>query len=75
MSKMEEDLEQDLQDLQDMSRIFKISKIFRIFLSPSEQDQAIPTYREGRCMAAPVVRDRLIANGSRSGDPHLQRGL
>ena len=26
-------------------------------------------------MAAPVVRDRLIANGSRSGDPALQSGV
>ena len=27
----------------------------------SEQDQAILLYRGGRCMAASVVRDRLIA--------------
>ena len=34
----------------------------------------ILTYRVGRCLAASVVRDRLIANGSRSGDLDLQRG-
>ena len=45
------------------------------FLSPSEQDQAILRYRVGRCMAASVVRDRLIANGSGSGDPALQSGV
>ena len=33
------------------------------FLLRSEQDQAILRYRVGWCMAAPVVRDRLIANG------------
>ena len=58
MSKME----QDFQDFQDSAGFF---------LVPSEQDQAILLYREGRCMAAPVVRDRLIANGSGSGDPDL----
>ena len=41
-------------------------------MSRSEQDQAILRYRKEAM--APVVRDRLIANGSRSGDPHLQRG-
>ena len=49
-------------------------KIHRIFFSPSEQDQAILHYRVGWCLTAPVVRDRLIANGSGLGDPHLQRG-
>ncbi len=58
MSKMAQDF-QDLQDSQD-------------FLSPSEQDLAILLYRVGWCLAAPVVRDRLIANGSRSGDLDLQ---
>ena len=43
-------------------------------MSLSEQDQAILLYRVGRCMAASVVRDRLIANRSRSGDLDLQRG-
>ena len=51
------------------SRIYKICKIQQEFVSRSEQDQAILLYRGGRCMAAPVVRDRLIANGSGSGDP------
>ena len=53
---------QDFQDIQD----------FQDFVSPSEQDLAILLYRVGRCMAAPVVRDRQIANGSRSGDLDLQ---
>ena len=48
MSKMEQDF-QDIQDSQD-------------FFSPSVQDQAILLYRGARCMAAPVVCDRLIAN-------------
>ena len=51
-----------------------MSKMHQDFLSLSEQDQAILLYRVGRCMAASVVRDRQIANGSGSGDPHLQRG-
>ena len=70
-----------------MSRIFKICKISRISFRPnrragacppqqdvlllSEQDPAILFYRMGGCMAAPVVRDRLIANMSGSGDPDL----
>ena len=55
---------QDFQDIQDSQD----------FLSPPEQDQAILRYRVGWCMAAPVVRDRLIANGSRSGNLDLQKG-
>ena len=44
-------MQQDFQDIQDSD-----------FLSPSEQDQAILLYRKEAM--APVVRDRLIANGS-----------
>ena len=51
-----------------------MSKIQQDFLSRPEQDQAILLYRGTRCMAAPVVRDRQIANRSGSGAPHLQRG-
>ena len=42
-----------------------MSKMQQDFVSPSEQDQAILLYRVGWCMAAPVVRDRLIAKKSR----------
>ena len=35
----------------------------------------VPRARCGRARQAPVVRDRLIANMSGSGDPHLQRGV
>ena len=38
----------------------------------SEQDQAILRYRVGWCLAASVVRDRLIANRSGLGDPALR---
>ena len=58
-----------------MSKIFRICKIQQDFLSPPEQDQAILLYRVGRCMAAPVVRDRQIANMSGLGDPALQSGV
>ena len=49
------------------SRISRIFKIHRIFLLRSEQDRAILLYRKEAM--APVVRDRLIANRSGSGDP------
>ena len=35
----------------------------------------VPRARCGRARQAPVVRDRLIANMSGSGDPALQRGV
>ena len=35
----------------------------------------VPRARCGRARPAPVVRDRLIANRSGSGDPALQRGV
>ncbi len=52
-----------------------MSKMQQDFLSRPEQDQAILRYRVGRCMAAPVVRDRQIANRLGSGDPALQSGV
>ena len=52
-------MQQDFQDVQDSQD----------FLSPPEQEPALLLYRVGGCMAAPVVRDRQIANMSGSGEP------
>ena len=82
--------EQDLSRIYKICKIFKISfrpnrragacSSRQDVLLPSEQDQAILRYRGGGDRGDPppqasVVRDRLIANMSGSGDPALLSGV